>query len=256
MAIKSKILLKFSIRYNHMPSLALATQVIQALKQLASPEKAIILSRFFKTGPGEYGQGDIFLGLTVPQQRAIAKQFKTLPLPEIQKLLLNPIHEIRLTGALILVEQYEHSQSSKQKDYLDFYLNNITAFNNWDLIDLSAPKILGSYLVDNQNKWQLLNQLSHDNNLWARRAAMVANLTLIRQGDCQTAITLAERYLMESHDLLHKATGWVLREVGKHQLNLLLAFLDQHASRMPRVMLRYSLEKLPEPTRQKYLQAK
>jgi len=228
--------------------------VRQALQQLANPTKATLLSRFFKTGPGEYGQGDIFWGIMVPEQRSVAKYFKNLPLPEIRKLLLDPIHEVRLTGGLILVDQCQHNPNQHQ-DYLDFYLNNVTCFNNWDLIDLTAPRIIGGYLVDNQND-KLLVKLSHSRNLWTRRAAMVANLVLIKSGDYQTAIRLAEQYLTERHDLLHKATGWVLREVGKHDQELLLSFLDKHAGRMPRVMLRYSLEKLPEPLRQKYLKAR
>lgn len=228
--------------------------VRQALQQLANPAKAAILSRFFKTGPGEYGQGDIFLGITVPEQRTIAKHFANLPLSEIKKLLTDPIHEVRLTAGLILVDQYRLNPN-KHQDYLDFYLNNIASFNNWDLIDLTAPKIIGKYLVNNQNN-TLLIELSHSNNLWARRAAMVANLTLIKSGDHKTALIMAKQYLTEQHDLLHKATGWVLREVGKRNQSALLNFLDQQASRMPRVMLRYSIEKLPEPLRQKYLQVR
>lgn len=226
--------------------------VRQALQQLANPAKVTILSRFFKTKPGEYGQGDIFWGITVPKQRTVAKRFSSLPLKEIKKLLVDPIHEVRLTAGLILVDQYQKN-TSKHQDYLDFYLNNLSSFNNWDLIDLTAPKIIGEYLVNNQND-KLLNNLSHHKNMWVRRAAMVANLTLIKSGDYQTALTMAPKYLDEQHDLLHKATGWVLREVGKRNQLALLNFLDQQASRMPRVMLRYSIEKLPESLRQKYLQ--
>lgn len=224
----------------------------QSLKKLANPVKAAILSRFFKTGPGEYGQGDIFWGITVPEQRIIAKRFTNLSLTVIKKMLADPVHEVRLTAGLILVDQYQHNPNQHQ-NYLNFYLNNISSFNNWDLIDLTAPKIIGQYLVNNQNK-KLLKELSHNNNIWARRAAIVANLTLIKSGDYQTALQMAPQYLKEHHDLLHKATGWVLREVGKHNQTALLDFLDHWASRMPRVMLRYSLEKLPESLRQKYLQ--
>lgn len=226
----------------------------QALQELANPAKAAILSRFFKTGPGEYGQGDIFWGITVPEQRIIAKRFTNLPLAAIKEMLADPIHEVRLTAGLILVGQYQHNPNQHQ-DYLDFYLNNISSFNNWDLIDLTAPKIIGQHLVNNQNN-RLLKELSRNNNMWARRAAMVANLTLIKSGDYQTALQMAPQYLKEQHDLLHKATGWVLREVGKRNQAALLNFLDHWAGRMPRVMLRYSLEKLPEPLRQKYLQVR
>ena len=226
----------------------------QTLRELANPVKAAILSRFFKTGPGEYGQGDIFWGITVPEQRIVAKRFANLPLAAIKEMLADPIHEVRLTAGLILVDQYQHNPNQHQ-DYLDFYLNNINSFNNWDLIDLTAPKIIGQYLVNNQNN-KILAELSRSNNLWARRAAMVANLTLIKSGDYQTALIMAKQYLTEQHDLLHKATGWVLREVGKCNQSALLNFLDQQASRMPRVMLRYSIEKLPEPLRQKYLQVR
>lgn len=226
----------------------------QALQQLANPAKAAILSRFFKTGPGEYGQGDIFWGITVPQQRSMVKQFSNLSLIEIKKMLADPIHEVRLTAGLILVDQYQHNPD-KHQDYLDFYLNNIERFNNWDLIDLTAPKIIGQYLVKNKNN-NLLKNLSYSKNMWARRAAMVANLSLIRAGDYQTALIMAKQYLTEQHDLLHKATGWVLREVGKRNQPALINFLDHQASRMPRVMLRYSIEKLPEPLRQKYLKTR
>jgi 3-methyladenine DNA glycosylase AlkD len=227
--------------------------VKQALCEMANPTKALILGRFFKTGVGEYGQGDIFWGITVPQQRFVAKQFNNLALPEIEKLLADKIHEVRLTGALILVDQYQHCRNKEdKKSYLDFYLNNIKAFNNWDLIDLTAPNIIGNYLVNNQNS-ELLNRLSRSNNIWSKRAAMVANLTLIKNGDCATAIDLARLYLKEKHDLLHKATGWILREVGKREPDTLLAFLNKYAFRMPRVMLRYSLEKLPPTLQQKYL---
>ncbi len=228
--------------------------VRQALQQLANPAKATILSRFFKTGPGEYGQGDIFWGITVPGQRTVAKRFSNLPLKEIRKLLVDPIHEVRLTAGLILIDQYQKNPN-KHLVYLDFYLSNLNSFNNWDLIDLTAPKIIGEYLVNNQND-TLLNDLSRHKNMWARRAAMVANLTLIKSGDYQTALKMATKYLDERHDLLHKATGWVLREVGKRDQTALLNFLDKWASRMPRVMLRYSLEKLPEPIRQQYLQVR
>lgn len=234
-----------------------AKQIITALKKLHNPAKAEILVRFFKTGPGEYGEGDIFWGITVPEQRLIAKSYLDISLAEIEKLLTHPIHEVRLTGALILVEQCNKSKDkSKIENILDFYLNNLKYFNNWDLIDLSAPKIIGRYLVKNPDKKDLLNQLSQNSNLWIRRAAMVANLSLIRNGDCQTTIKLAPKYLTETHDLLHKATGWLLREVGKHEGKLLLDFLNQYASQMPRVMLRYSLEKLPPALRLKYLNAK
>lgn len=234
-----------------------AQQVIAALKKINNPTKAKILARFFKTGPGEYGEGDIFWGITVPEQRLIAKQYILLDLTEIEQLLKNPVHEIRLTAALILVEKINKSKdNSELKIILDFYLNNLESFNNWDLVDLSAPKIIGSYLVKNPTHKKLLAKLSKNSNLWVRRIAMVANLTLIRNGDCQTTINLAREYLTEQHDLLHKATGWLLREVGKHEEKLLLAFLDQYAPQMPRVMLRYSLEKLPQAVRLKYLKAK
>ncbi|NCU44057.1 DNA alkylation repair protein [Candidatus Falkowbacteria bacterium] len=228
--------------------------VRQALQQLANPAKATILSRFFKTGPGEYGQGDIFWGITVPEQRTVAKQFSDLPLKEIKELLTDPVHEVRLTAGLILVDQYRKNPN-KHQIYLDFYLNNLNSFNNWDMIDLTAPKIIGEYLVNNQSN-KLLKELSRSKNMWIRRAAMVANLTLIKSGDYQTALKMAPQYLNENHDLLHKATGWVLREVGKRNQTALLNFLDKWASRMPRVMLRYSIEKLPEPLRQKYLQVR
>jgi len=227
-------------------------QVIQKLHTLANPYQAKTLSRFFKTGTGEYGAGDIFWGIPVPLQRPLAQEYCNLPLNDIKKLLTNPVHEVRFTGALILVNRYQLSNKERQKNILDFYLNNIKLFNSWDIVDLTAPKILGKYLANNKN-YAILFTLAQTNNLWAQRAAMVANLALIKIGEYAPALELAQQYLSAKEELLHKATGWILREIGQHDQQLLLNFLDNYASQMPRIMLRYSLEKLPPELRQKYL---
>ncbi|HPU92195.1 MAG TPA: DNA alkylation repair protein [bacterium] len=227
-------------------------EIIQKLQALANANKAKTLSQFFKTGAGDYGACDIFWGIPVPLQRPLAQEYYNLPLRDIKKLLTHPVHEVRFTGALILVNHYNRSDKQEQKNTLDFYLNNIHLFNSWDIIDLTAPKILGKYLVNNKN-YNILSTLAKVNNLWAKRAAMVANLTLIKKGECGPALKLAKQYLSQKEELLHKATGWMLREIGKQNESSLLNFLDHYASQMPRIMLRYSLEKLPPELREKYL---
>ena len=234
--------------------------LIKELKKIANSDKALILSRFFKTGRGQYGENDKFLGLTVPQQRAIAQRYyQNLSLFDIKKLLAEPYHEMRLTGALILVAKYQQARQTnnqtEQKIIFSFYFNNSTAFNNWDLVDLTAEKIMGDYLL-NQPKHQvnqLLNQLAQANNLWSRRISMVATYAFIKNNKFDQTIRLAEILLNDQHDLIHKAVGWMLREVGKRNKKILLNFLNKHLKQMPRTTLRYAIEKFSETLRQKYL---
>ncbi len=223
----------------------------QALQAQANPERARVSAWFFKTGPGQYGEGDVFIGLRVPRQRKIARQFKDLALNEIKKLLDDKIHEYRLTALLILVGQFAKASEAQRKVIYDFYLKNACQVNNWDLVDSSAPYIVGVYLLDKPRA--ILNKLAKSNNLWERRIAILATFTFIKAGEFKDTIKIAELLLNDSHDLIHKAVGWMLREMGKKDQDVLLRFLDKHYKKMPRVMLRYAVEKLLLKKRQFYL---
>lgn len=236
------------------------TQLIQRMEALADEKQAAHLMRFFKTGPGEYGEGDSFLGLRVPQTRALVKEFRPqADMADIPPLLDSPRHEVRLAGFLLLIELYK--QAKKRRDdvmlchIVDFYLSVIGRGNNWDLVDLVAPKILGAYLLDRPDERHLLYQLAAmDGRLWHQRVAMVATWTMIAGGEFDDALNLAEGFLTHRHDLMHKASGWMLREIGKRGgMARLLDFLDRHAPHMPRTMLRYAIERLSPEQRQYYM---
>lgn len=228
-----------------------ASQVKTALAKLVKPGKKEILSRFFKTGPGQYGQGDVFIGVMVPKQRSVAKQFKNLPLAEIAKLLTSPVHEHRLTALLILVDKFQAAVASEQKKIVKFYLSQTKLINNWDLVDLSADKILGAWLVNKDRR--ILNKLSKSKNFWERRIAMISTFAFIKAGQTQDTWRLARTLLKDRHDLMHKASGWMLREAGQRDLPGLKKFLNEHKHKMPRTMLRYAIEKFSEAERKKYL---
>ncbi len=232
------------------------TSIVKALKAKSSKEKAAICQRFFKTEKGQYGEGDIFIGLTVPEQRQIAKKFQTASLDVLKKLLQSKIHEHRLTALEILVMQYEKSENdSERKKIVKFYLSNLRGVNNWDLVDLSAPYILGDWIVrGNDNK--ILYKLVKSKNLWERRIAIVSTYALIRAGQFDDTLKIIEILMTDKHDLIHKACGWMLREVGKNTEQTLIKFLNKFASKMPRTMLRYSIERLPSEFRQNYLKMK
>ena len=215
----------------------------------SNPEKARVLQGFFKTGVGEYGEGDIFLGITVPQSRKIAKQFAHIELKDVKKHLQSKMHEERLVALLILVEKYK--KSDDKKEIVDFYLSNTKHVNNWDLVDLTADKILGDYLFD-KNK-NIIYELSKSNNLWERRIAIVSTFNFIKQRKFDETLRLAEMLLHDKHDLIHKACGWMLREVGKKDEKVLRDFLNKNYKHMPRTMLRYAIERFPENERKKYL---
>ncbi len=226
----------------------------QELQQLADPQQKNILQRFFKTGQGEYGEGDIFLGIKVPVQRKVAKRYSELSLAEIQALLRTPFHEYRLTALLLLIHQYNKAETQTVKQQtVEFYLANTSSINNWDLVDLSAPAILGAYLLEKPKSRQTLYTLAQSKNLWEKRIAMVATLTFIRHQEFDDTLKLAQILLHDDHDLIHKAVGWMLREVGKRNQLLLENFLNPHSTQMPRTMLRYAIEKLEEDKRQFYL---
>ncbi len=234
------------------PPTALAAQ--RALAQLANPTDAAILQRFFKTGPGEYGEGDLFRGIRVPVLRQMIRAYAAMPLPEILRLLASGYHEDRLLALLLLVWQFEHGDAISQEQILHTYLQQTSQINNWDLVDLSAPNIVGAWVATQET--DLLRRLVQSASLWERRIAIVATLALIRRQRYEPTLTLARALLRDPEDLLHKATGWMLREVGKREVATLQKFLDRHAATMPRTMLRYAIERFPEAERKAYLRVR
>lgn len=230
-------------------------QIIEKeFKEKANPEDARILQRFFKTGKGEYGEGDLFLGIRVPVTRTFVKKYrKSADLNDIEKLVNSKYHEIRLAGFLLLIELFRQNRKNqlKYEMILHFYIDNIGKGNNWDLVDLVAPKILGEYLILNKTKRYILTELaSMKESLWHQRVAIVSTWTLIRNREFEEALELSKLYLNHNHDLIHKASGWMLREIGKRGgLEQLLGFLEEYAESMPRTMLRYAIEKLSDEQR-------
>lgn len=231
-----------------------ATYALQALTTLANPEKAAFFQRFFKCGAGQYGEGDRFLGLSVPQVRSVLAQYRTLPVSECAVLLQSPYNEARLLALLILVAHYQHKRASEtdRKLVFDTYLTQRSRVNNWNLVDTSAPQIVGWHLL--QRDRGLLYRLVQSPSLWDRRIAVLATFAFIRAGDFSDTVGLCEQLLKDQEDLMHKACGWMLREVGKRDEAVLCGFLDRHATQMPRTMLRYALEKLPPDVRVDYMQ--
>ena len=228
--------------------------VIRDLASLSSSERARSSMRFFKTSEGQYGYGDTFIGVSVPEQRIVAKRYVSLELPELAKLLASKIHEHRLTALIILCMQFASADSLRRDQLVKFYLQHIDRVNNWDLVDSSASQILGMYLIGkSQRDCKILEKLSVSHNIWHRRIAIIATHAFIRQGDVGDALKLSEMLLSDGHDLMHKAVGWTLREVGKRSLPDLEAFLHKHAAQMPRTALRYTIERFPESVRKAYL---
>ncbi len=221
------------------------------LRELADPAQAENLQRFFKTGPGQYGEGDIFIGVKVPQIRKVAREGRALGLPGVESLLHSGIHEERLLALLILVIQFEKADRTQRKAIYDFYMANTTRVNNWDLVDLSAHHIVGAFLADRSRT--VLQRLARSRDLWTRRIAIIATFYFIRRNEFDDTLAVADLLLTDDHDLIHKAVGWMLREVGKRDLAVEEDFLKPRYSRMPRTMLRYAIERFPEPKRQRYL---
>jgi 3-methyladenine DNA glycosylase AlkD len=224
------------------------------IKDHASAEVAKTQLWFFKTGKGEYGHGDKFVGIKVPVQRKIANEFKNLTYSELKVLLASKIHEERLIALLILVRKYTKSDESEKEKIYNFYLNNRKGINNWDLVDLSAPKIIGEHLLNKDRK--ILFDFAKSKNLWERRVAILSTLAFIRMDDFYTTLQIADILIEDEHGLIHKAVGWMLREVGKKNLKVEEDFLKSRYKKMPRTMLRYSIEKFPESKRKKYLKGK
>lgn len=226
-------------------------EVEAALRRYINPVKREYLPRFFKTGPGQYGEGDRFLGVVVPDTRRVARQYKDVSFDVMASLLQSPWHECRLCALLMLVERFRKRDESCRKAIFDFYLTQTEHVNNWDLVDLSAPGIVGEYLKDKPR--EVLYRLADSALLWEQRIAVVATYTLIRNHDFTDILRLAERLLHHKHDLMQKAIGWMLREMGKRDLGLLVQFLQQYSREMPRTMLRYAIEKFPEAERKEWL---
>lgn len=219
-----------------------AAQIIAELKRISTPERAAGAARFFKTKPGEYGYGDVFLGVTMPQTHALTKQCPDLSLAEIEKLLASKFHEARVVGVLCLVDASKRGDRKIKKMIFDFYLQHADRVNNWDLVDLSAPAVIGGYLLL-APRAAVLQKLSRSKNMWARRIAILATLSFIRAGQFADTFWLAEKYLSDREDLMHKATGWMLREIGKRDAGALKSFLNRFRNGMPRTMLRYAIER-------------
>jgi 3-methyladenine DNA glycosylase AlkD len=235
--------------------LFMLNQLKNDLQKLANPAKAKKLQQFFKTGKGEYGQGDKFLGIVVPLQRKIAAKYKRLALADLKKLLNSDIHEHRLTALFILVSQFQKAkEENARRAIYDLYLTNTENINNWDLIDLSSPHIIGRYLLDKDRT--VLYNLARSESIWEKRIAVLATFWFIRNNGFQDAIKIAEILVNDKHDLIHKAVGWMLREIGKRDKKELISFLEKYSYKMPRIMLRYAIEKLPENKRRYYLKRK
>jgi 3-methyladenine DNA glycosylase AlkD len=232
-----------------------ASLALEELQGYGKKSRVSDLARFYKTGPGEYAEGDLFLGGTVPQTRTVAKNYKDLDLVEVQKLFNSPFHEARLCAAIILNLQFKAAKSSpERKKIFEFYLKQVRAerINNWDIVDVSAPW-MGVYLLEVEDPMPLLIKFSKSKSLWQRRVSIILTFALIRAGDLAPTIIISEALLKDDEDLIHKAVGWMLRELGKKDVMLLRGFLKQHSHKMPRTMLRYSIERLPESERKRWL---
>lgn len=228
--------------------------VLSELLSIANPEKAAFLQKFFKTGPGQYAEGDVFLGIVVPLTRSVAKANKQTPLPELQKLIESEYHEARLCALLIVAEQFKKADEAQRKALYDFYLRNARRINNWDLVDVTCPHVVGAYLIDKDRS--RLYELAESDNLWEQRIAMVSTVAFIRKREYSDTLALARILMGHKHDLMHKAVGWMLREVGKKDRETLTEFLEEYATSLPRTALRYAIEHYPEEQRQYFLKKK
>ena len=230
-------------------------EVITAeLKALGNEEKRRVLSRFFKTGKGQYGEGDRFIGIPVPLTRSVARRHKDIPLEQAAGLLASEWHEARLCALLIMAEKMREAKAAEAESIFSTYLANTARINNWDLVDLSAPQIVGAYLADKPR--DTLYRLAGSGLLWDNRIAIVSTYAFIKRGDLDDTFSLAELMLTHRHELMHKAVGWMLREAGKRDFSRLRGFVDAHWSEMPRTMLRYAIEKYPEKERLEVMKRK
>ena len=230
------------------------TELRSNLHKSGNAQDAAQLQSYFKTGPGEYGGGDVFIGVRVPVIRKLARKYCDIPVSGAQKLLISKIHEERLLALILLIAHYKNTDDKGKKSIYTYYLNNTNYINNWDLVDISAEKIVGAYLFGRSR--QPLNKLARSTNLWERRIAIMSTLYFIRHDDFSDTLYIAEKLLMDDEDLIHKAVGWMLREVGNRDRNTEEQFLKQHYHSMPRTMLRYAIEKFPQSRRRQYLEGK
>ena len=238
------------------PSPADLDELRRELREAAEPERVPELQRFFKTGLGGYGEGDVFLGVRVPAVRVVARLHAGLNLEDVTKLLRSPIHEERLAALVILVRRYGRADEQQRQRIYDLYLGNTAHVNGWDLVDVSAPHIVGAHLLVRRGaEQQVLDRLASSPLMWERRIAIMATFAFVREGDCNETLRLARILLDDEHGLIHKAVGWMLREVGKRDEELLVGFLQQHAGDMPRTMLRYAVERLDAPLRAELMAA-
>lgn len=255
-----------------------AKSVKAELEDASDPKRAEHLRRYFKTGPGGYGENDIFIGANVPKMRALArKKYGDIPLDEIKILIASPIHEHRQTAAFLLVEKYDAARRKgigrggksspenekeamrEKKEIITLYLENLKYINNWDLVDASASYILGEWFLETEPEMlgdKTLKRLSESGNLWEQRVSVMTTHAFIRQGIFDPTLRLCEFFLPATHDLIHKCTGWMLREIGKRDEAVLIRFMDEHAEKMPRTMLRYAIEKLNAGQKEKYMKVK
>jgi len=234
-----------------MPTFMKAAEIQKKLSSLGDSHTVFFLQRFFKTAPGEYGEGDLFRGIRVPTLRKLAKEYQGLPLAEAEELLHSSYHEDRLLALLILVRAYLRGAAPVKEEIFDLYLTNTKFINNWDLVDTSAAQIVGDFLWDKDR--DVLYRLARSSDMWERRIAIIATFHFIRRCEFSETLEIARLLLSDREDLIHKAVGWMLREVGNQNLKVEEGFLTDHYQRMPRVMLRYAIEKFPEPKRQNYL---
>jgi 3-methyladenine DNA glycosylase AlkD len=230
------------------------SELKKTIRKNANQEHAKNLQWFFKTGKGEYGEGDKFLGLKVPLQRKIANQFSDIELSDLKQLLQSKIHEDKLISLLILVDKYQKADDYEKEKVYKFYLQNRQHINNWDLVDLSAPKIVGQHLLDREK--EILYKYARSTKLWEKRIAILSTATFIKNEEFTTTLELSDILLYDDHDLIHKAVGWMLREVGKLNMKVLENYLKPRYNNMPRTMLRYAIEKFPEQKRKMYLKGK
>ena len=226
--------------------------IVRDFKKVSSKEKADILQRFFKTGKGEYGEGDVFVGVVVPEIRKLCKKYyKEILFDTLDYFLHSEIHEYRLFSLLTLTYKYEKTEEKERKKIYEYYIKNIKYINNWDLVDLSAPKIVGGYLKEKDRS--ILYEMIESKNIWEQRVAILSTFTFIRNNDFKEILIFSEKLLDHKHDLIHKALGWMLRELGKRDEKVLKNFLDRYYLKMPRTMLRYSIERLNETEKLRYM---
>ena len=228
-----------------------AKDLIESLQALADEQKAVFSQKFFKTAKGQYAEGDIFWGIKVPETRQIAKAYRDIPLAELKKVIANPVHEVRLCGLMVLVEQFKKSNEYKRSEIVYFYLSNIKCINNWDLVDLSCYNILGRYLINKPRG--ILYLMAESKNMWEQRIAIVSTWSFIRNREFVDTLAIAEMLLDHKHNLIHKAVGWMLREISKKDEAVMLDFIEKHYEKIPRTTLRYAIERLPKNVRKEIL---